>query len=158
MTDPNSAAAHRALIERFYRAFAQRDAATMAACYGPGAHFRDPVFELEGAQIGKMWKMLCARGADLRIDHANVRADAASGDADWQAWYSFSATGRAVHNIVHARFRFADGLIVEHIDTFDFWRWARQALGAAGLLLGWTPLLRTKVRAQAMQALQRYEN
>ena len=160
MSSPTAAAndaANLALLERFYAAFARRDAVTMAACYHANAHFRDPVFELDGEQIGKMWKMLCARGADLRIEHANVRADDATGTADWQAWYSFSATGRAVHNIVHAQFRFADGLIVEHVDAFDFWRWSRQALGPAGALLGWTPLLRKKVRAQAGAALARFQ-
>ena len=45
-------------------------------------------------------------------------------------------------NDVRARFRFADGLIAEHDDAFSFYAWSRQALGAAGLLLGWTPLLR----------------
>src|SRR5947209_6685769 len=103
MSNPAAAAndaANRALLERFYGAFAQRDAATMAACYHANAHFRDPVFELDGGQIGKMWKMLCSRGADLRIEYANVHAYATSGAVDWQAWYSFSATGRAVHNIV----------------------------------------------------------
>ena len=52
-----------------------------------------------------------------------------------------------------AAFRFRDGLIVEHRDRFDFWRWSRQALGAPGLLLGWTPMLRNKVRAQAATKL-----
>ena len=147
---------NRALIERFYRAFQQRDAATMAACYHAGATFRDPVFELEGARIGAMWKMLAARGADLRVEFGNVAADSTSGSVDWQAWYTFSSTGRPVHNIIAARFRFADGLIVEHVDTFDFWRWSRQALGPAGLLLGWSPLLRTKVRNEAARALDRF--
>jgi ketosteroid isomerase-like protein len=147
---------HRALIERFYRAFASRDAATMAACYSSDATFRDPAFALTGSDVGKMWTMLCERGADLRLEFSNVQADAERGSADWQAWYTFSGTGRRVHNIIHAQFRFRDGLIVEHVDTFDFWRWSRQALGVPGMLLGWSGLLQHKVRAQAAQALQRY--
>ena len=164
-------ASAQALIERFYAAFARRDAATMAACYAPHARFRDPVFTLEGAQIGKMWRMLCARGADLRIESGNVNVlDRASvegnddttgydtyGSADWQAWYTFSGSGRPVHNVIHAQFRIGADLIVEHIDNFGFWRWSRQALGPAGLLLGWTPLLRNKVRAQAAKALQNFD-
>lgn len=144
---------NRALIERLYRALQQRDAATMAACYHPAAKFRDPVFELEGARVGAMWKMLTSRGADLRVEFGDVVADASSGSAGWQAWYTFSATGRPVHNVIRARFRFSGGLIAEHVDTFDFWRWARQALGPVGLLLGWSPLLRGKVRSQAARAL-----
>jgi ketosteroid isomerase-like protein len=151
-----SAASHRDLIERFYRAFQRRDADAMAACYAARATFRDPVFTLEGARIGAMWRMLCARGADLRVEFDNLVADAGGGSADWQAWYTFSATGRPVHNVIHARFRFAGGLIAEHVDDFDFWRWSRQALGIAGVVLGWSPLLRRKVRAQALVALDRF--
>jgi hypothetical protein len=155
-SDADRARENRALIERFYHAFQQRDGATMAACYHANAKFRDPVFELEGGRIGAMWKMLTSRGADLRAEFGNVSADATSGSADWQAWYTFSATGRPVHNIINARFGFADGLIVEHVDTFDFWRWSRQALGPVGLLLGWSSLLRDKVRNQAARALDQY--
>ena len=144
------------LIERLYSALQRRDGAAMAACYAPAATFRDPVFQLGGERIGTMWKMLCARGADLRVEFEDIAADAASGRARWQAWYAFSATGRQVHNVIDARFRFAGDLIVEHIDEFNFWRWSRQALGPVGLLLGWTPMLRAKVRAQALQALERY--
>lgn len=151
-----NADSNRALIERFYRAFAARDAETMAACYREDATFRDPAFTLVGRDIGKMWKMLCSRGADLRIEFANVKTEGEQGGADWQAWYTFSGTGRMVHNIIHADFRFADGLIMQHVDTFDFWRWSRQALGVPGWLLGWSPFLQGKVRTQAAQALQRY--
>jgi ketosteroid isomerase-like protein len=149
----SAAEANAALIMRFYDAFARRDAATMAACYAPDASFRDPVFSLRGTDIGAMWRMLCERGADLRIEYAGVSADVGSGRADWQAWYRFSGTGRPVHNVVRARFRFAGDRIVEHVDSFDFWRWSRQALGPAGWALGWTPLLRNKVRATAARAL-----
>lgn len=151
-----SAAANRELIERFYRAFQQRDGAAMAACYRADATFQDPVFELNGARIGAMWKMLCSRGADLRVEFADIAADDSSASADWQAWYTFSGTGRHVHNIIRARFRLVDATIAEHVDEFDFWRWSRQALGPLGLLLGWTPLVRGKVRSQAAQALDRF--
>ena len=36
-----------------------------------------------------------------------------------------------------------DGLIVDHVDSFDFHRWAGQALGPSGRLLGGTSFLRT---------------
>ena len=44
----------------------------MAACYAPNAHFIDPVFELQGAEIGAMWTMLCERGSDLRVESRDV--------------------------------------------------------------------------------------
>lgn len=147
---------NQALIENFYRAFQRRDGVAMGACYAPDATFRDPVFELAGDRVGAMWRMLCERGKDLRVEFANVRADAATGSADWQAWYRFSKSGRPVHNVIRARFRFRDGLIVEHVDDFDFWRWSRQALGPAGVLLGWSPIVRNQVRAGATKSLDDY--
>ena len=92
----------------------------MAACYHRRATFRDPVFELAGENIGAMWTMLCERGKDLRIEFDEVHAHDDHGSARWQAWYSFSGSGRAVHNIIRADFVFSEGLIVQHVDRFDF--------------------------------------
>jgi ketosteroid isomerase-like protein len=154
VTHPNAAT-----IERFYAAFAALDAAAMAACYAPNASFQDPVFTLEGRDnVGAMWAMLCAatrdRGREAwKLEWRDVHAEGDAGAAHWEAHYLFSATGRRVHNRIDAAFRFRDGLIVEHRDRFDFWAWSRQALGMPGLLLGWTPMLRNKVRAQAATKL-----
>jgi ketosteroid isomerase-like protein len=146
-----------ALIEKFYRAFQQRDGEAMAACYAPNVHFSDPVFtSLDGDRARAMWKMLCARGKDLTLEFRDVNANDTHGSAHWEARYSFSRTGRQVHNVIDAHFHFKDGLISEHVDSFSFWRWARQALGPAGLLLGWTPLLKNKVRATAAKGLDEF--
>ncbi len=150
------------LIDTFYRAFMRLDADAMAACYAEDACFDDPVFTLDGRdEVSGMWHMLCdaitANGRDVwQLQFRDVSADDRSGRAHWEAHYRFSATGRRVHNIIDAEFRFADGLIVEHHDRFGLWRWSRQALGPAGVLLGWTPMLRGKVRAQARNNLDRY--
>jgi ketosteroid isomerase-like protein len=145
------------VIRRFYQAFAARDAETMDSCYSDDIVFEDPAFgELSGDRARGMWRMLCAKAQDLRIEASDIRADASQGSAHWEAFYTFSQTGRHVHNRIDARFRFRNGLICEHRDHFDFWRWSRQALGAPGLLLGWTSLLRNKVRAQARANLERY--
>jgi ketosteroid isomerase-like protein len=148
--------AHEQLITSFYQAFARRDWRLMGACYHRDVHFSDPVFDLHGDQARLMWQMLCTRGRDLELTFRDVRADAARGSAHWDATYTFSATGRRVLNRIDAAFTFRDGLIVRHRDTFDFQRWARQALGLAGLLLGWSPLLRGSVRAQAAKGLANF--
>jgi ketosteroid isomerase-like protein len=153
----DQAADNRALIERFYEAFDRHDGDAMAACYAPNARFRDPAFgELEGDEPGAMWRMLTGRADDLRVRLVEHEADDTSGSAHWLADYTFTQTGRKVHNDVHARFRFADGEIVEHDDSFGFYAWARQALGPAGLLLGWTPLVQGKVRKQARAGLDEF--
>ncbi|MGQ0799345.1 MAG: nuclear transport factor 2 family protein [Pseudomarimonas sp.] len=154
-----TAASNQALIERFYTAFAALDADTMQASYAPNASFSDPAFSLQGREnIGGMWRMLCsitrAKGMDVwRLESSAISADERRGRAHWEAHYRFSATGRMVHNIIDAQFVFQDGLIVSHIDDFNFYRWSRQALGPPGLVLGWTPFLRNKVRKQAQANL-----
>ena len=146
-------------IERLYAAFAKLDSAAMAACYAPEACFDDEAFSLQGrAQISAMWTMLCdavkAKGRDVwKLEVSRVTARS----AHWEPTYNFSATGRTVHNIIDAEFEFdGAGLITRQRDRFDFWRWARQALGAPGLLLGWSPVLRNKVRTQAAKNLARF--
>jgi ketosteroid isomerase-like protein len=144
------------LIERFYAAFAAGDGEKMAACYAPDARFSDPVFTaLSGREPGCMWQMLTGRSQDLRITLEEHEAGNERGSAHWLADYTFS-TGRRVHNDVHAHFRFEKGLIVEHQDSFSFYAWARQAIGPVGLALGWTPLLRGKVRRQARTGLDEF--
>ena len=48
------------------------------------------------------------------------------------------------------------GLIATHHASFNFWAWARQALGTPGLLLGWSPSLRSKVRKTADANLRKF--
>ncbi|MFL5846754.1 MAG: nuclear transport factor 2 family protein [Solirubrobacteraceae bacterium] len=145
------------LLQRFYAAFDAKDGDAMAACYLHEGHFHDPVFgDLSGAEAGDMWRMLTSRAADLRVELAAHEANDTTGSANWIATYTFAQTGRKVVNDIQASFRFADGLIAEHIDRFSFWTWSRQALGPAGLLLGWTPVLRGKVGAQARKGLDDY--
>ena len=145
------------LIERFYAAFDRRDGAAMAACYAPDARFSDPVFgRLDAQQTGAMWEMLTSRAEDLTVELAERDADRDRGAAHWIAHYTFTQTGRPVVNDVRATFRFQDGLIVEHTDKFNWWRWARQALGTSGVWLGWTPQLRLRVHRQARAGLDRW--
>ena len=125
----------------------------MGACYAPSAHFRDAVFDLHGPEVPAMWRMLCERGKDLRVEFRDVRVDGNQGTAHWEAWYTFSATGRRVHNVIDASFRLEQGRIVEHIDRFDFHRWAAQALGPAGRLFGWAPPFRHMIQRRAAKGL-----
>lgn len=150
-------------IQRLYQAFAKLDADAMAACYAPDARFDDEAFSLKGArEVGGMWKMLCeatrAKGADVwKLSWRDVKADASTGSAHWDAHYRFSATGRLVDNSIDSSFTFTPaGLIATQRDRFDFWAWSRQALGTPGLLLGWSPMLKNKVRAGAAKNLAVY--
>jgi ketosteroid isomerase-like protein len=149
--------ANTALIRTLYAAFARRDGAAMAACYASDAHFSDPVFtDLNGAEIGAMWTMLCERAKDLEIRLVDASSEGDIGHAHWEADYPFSQTGRIVHNRIFAHFTFRDGKIIQHVDTFPLWKWASMALGAKGTLLGWLPAVQAKIRAQADKGLRAY--
>lgn len=160
--EPRSSEADAGVLPRFYAAFAALDAAAMQACYADDARFEDPVFTLQGAEaIGAMWAMLCAgaraqAGDAWRLEARDLAVQGDRGQAHWEAWYRFGPGGRPVHNVVDARFVLSGGRISAHHDHFAFWRWSRQALGTPGWLLGWSPMLRERVRAQAAARLAAY--
>lgn len=148
---------HEKLIRAFYEAFQRKDAEAMAACYHPDVHFTDPAFgDLHGSRAGAMWKMLVGRGKDLVLTFSDVHADDAEGRAHWEADYTFGATGKKVHNVIDARFTFRDGKIVRHVDTFDFARWAGQALGLVGRLFGGFGFLQRGVQKKALEGLDAF--
>jgi SnoaL-like domain len=150
-------------IQTLYSAFAELDTEGMAACYAENASFQDEAFQLQGkTEIMGMWSMLCdavkANGRDVwKLNFSQVQSDGKMGSAHWEPIYRFSATGRMVHNVIDAEFSFdAQGKILTHHDRFDFWSWSRQALGAPGLLLGWSGFLRGKVQQKANAGLRKY--
>ncbi len=148
---------HAALIRAFYDSLARRDAAGMAACYHPDVVFSDPAFKnLQGDRARAMWAMLCARGHDLAIRYTDVQADDRHGSAHWEATYTFSQSGRLVHNSIDASFDFKDGMIIRHTDTFNLWRWASMALGPKGRFLGWLPPIQAAISKNAMSGLDAY--
>jgi ketosteroid isomerase-like protein len=145
------------LLQGFYAAFAAKDGDTMAAAYAPGATFTDPVFVgLKNGKPGAMWQMLTSRSKDLALELVSCEADDRTGSARWIATYTFAQTGRKVVNDVRSRFVFKDGLIAEQVDEFDFHRWAGQALGLSGKLLGGTPIIRNAVRGKARAGLEAF--
>ena len=145
------------LLTDFYAAFAKRDAEGMVACYAKDVHFSDPVFtSLHGDEACSMWRMLCERGKDLRVEASGIEADDTTGKAHWDAHYTFSATGNHVLNRIDAAFTFKDGKIVRHVDSFDLYKWAGQALGLKGKLLGWLPPVQASIRKQGDAGLRAF--
>jgi ketosteroid isomerase-like protein len=149
---------YRRVIEELYGALNRHDGEAMARMYAPDGRFRDPAFgELTGAEAGDMWRMLTSRADDLRVELPEHSVEGDTGTARWIARYTFTRTGRPVVNEVRARFRFReDGLIEDHQDSFSFYRWARQALGPAGLAFGWAPPMRMMVRRRARDDLAKF--
>jgi ketosteroid isomerase-like protein len=147
---------HMDVITDFYSAFARKDWATMAAYYRDDATFSDPAFpNLNATEVRAMWKMLLSSGSDLRMTFKVIDRSERSAVCEWEAHYTFSTTGRAVHNRIRSEFELRDGLIQRQRDQFNFWRWSRQALGVSGYLLGWSPFLKQKVQGVARARLEK---
>lgn len=145
------------LINHFYTSFQQKDIAGMQACYADDATFNDPIFNnLNSEEVKAMWAMLIEKGKDMTLTFEVIAPDANSGAAKWIASYTFSATGNKVVNVVDAAFTFKNGKILKHTDSFSFYRWASQALGITGKLLGWTPFIKHKIRKTAAHNLKLY--
>lgn len=145
------------VAERFYEAFMVRDHYTMGLLYAEHATFSDPVFPLLNAKgVRLMWQMLLSRAEDLGIEVKIVEDAPTRARVDWVAYYTFTQTQRPVVNRIHTEMTLAAGKIVRQVDSFSLWRWSRQALGTRGLLLGWTPIVRNKVQAQAANSLRQF--
>jgi ketosteroid isomerase-like protein len=145
---------HQELITQFYTAFKHKDFKTMQESYSEDATFSDPVFtNLNTQQVRAIWEMLVKRGTDLELSFSNVESTGDTASAQWIATYTFSASKRKVINKIQAHFIIRNGKIAEHTDSFSFYRWSRQALGPVGFLLGWTPMIKNKVRKTAMKNL-----
>lgn len=146
------------LIHTFYTAFSKADWQIMADCYHADVQFSDEAFVgLQGKEVGAMWRMLLERGkGNTVIQFFNVQATAEKGSADWVAEYLFSATGRKVKNKIHAEFEFKEGRIYRHTDSFNLHKWAGQAMGFKGKLLGGFGFFRKKVQQTARISLQKF--
>jgi len=151
--------ANENLIAKFYTAFANADAKTMSECYHPKVHFIDPAFGLlKEEQVSKMWEMLILKSkGNIKIEFSYVKADEFTGSAKWIATYNFSKTNRKVINRISAEFIFQDGLIIKHTDSFDVWKWSKQAFGTTGYLLGWTGFFQKKIKEQALLSLKKFQ-
>lgn len=129
----------------------------MKECYHAEVSFSDPVFsDLKNEEVGAMWHMLCENAQDFSLHYTDIKTDGDQGSCRWDVWYTFSRSGRKVHNIINARFEFKEGLIIRHKDEFNFWLWSKMAMGITGKLLGWSPYLKSKVRAAASKSLLKF--
>ena len=145
------------IIDQFYTAFQKKDWKSMQALYHDDATFSDPVFQnLTSKEVKAMWHMLLTASKDLELTFTNVSGDDNKGSCRWDAFYSFSRTGRKVHNIITANFVFKKGKIAAHLDHFDLWKWSGMALGWTGKLLGWSPLIKNKIRDMARKNLVKF--
>ncbi|MDT0558875.1 nuclear transport factor 2 family protein [Ichthyenterobacterium sp. W332] len=148
------------VIEKFYEAFNNKDAKTMISFYNDDIVFKDPAFgTLKGEQAKNMWLMLCQsqKNNDFKVTVSNIKYAKNEATAQWEAFYIFSKTGRKVHNKINGHFIFKDNTIISHIDDFNLHKWAKQALGFKGWLLGGTSFFKDKLQKQTNTLLKTFE-
>jgi SnoaL-like domain len=143
--------ANAVLLQQLFNGLNHHDHHKMAACYHLDATFQDIAFDLRGRkQIHAMWHMIC--DGDIRATFDVVDADDHSGQVKLVDDYTFSSTGRAVHNIIDSHFRFRSGLIVEHHDHCDPRAWASMALGGiSGFFAGRLQFLRSRKAKEMLE-------
>lgn len=149
------------IVREFYTAFQNFDLEKMKAVYHDEAVFSDPAFgTLKQARVRLMWEMLLGaqNGKDFKISFANIHSKGDYVYANWEAWYKFGKKKRPVHNKIQARFRFKDGKVIEHHDTFNLYAWAKQALGFKGLIFGFLPSLKSKLQQNCNYLLRQFES
>lgn len=148
----------KTIIEQFYTSFQDLDAEKMVSFYHDAVVFEDPAFgKLHGEHAKNMWRMLCENAVDLSVGFSDVVAGSNKVTAHWEAQYTFSQTGKKVHNIINATFEFKDGKIIKHTDNFNLHKWAKQAMGFKGLLLGATIFFKKKLQEQTNKLLCEFE-
>lgn len=143
-----------ALLERLFTSLQHYDAKAMADCYNGDATFRDIAFDLHGKkQIHAMWGMIC-EPRKLKATFKVVQADDNTGRVSLIDDYVFSSTKLLVHNEIDSRFRFRNGLIVEHHDYCDERKWATMAMGPGikGWLAGHLRIVRSLAARKKLRA------
>ena len=150
---------YEALINQFYGSFNDLDSRGMSRCYHQSLTFEDPAFgEMNHYDTCMMWQMLCEsqKGKEFEVTHRDLKVNGEEATVTWEAHYFFR-TGRKVHNVINASFKFQDGLIVDHRDRFNLYKWSRMALGMQGLLVGWTPFFKSGLEKQTRRMLEKYK-
>lgn len=148
------------IIEEFYSSFSKGNYKGMIKLYHKDVEFQDPAFgTLRGKRAMKMWEMLLSnKEASPKVSFTNIKDKKNMVTAEWKAEYLFGPKKRKVTNMVFAEFYFRDGKVIKHCDSFNIWKWSRQALGPVGYLFGWTPFMRSKIQKMANKKLDNYNS
>ncbi len=146
------------LIETFYTALNNHDIDTMVSCYHEDVVFQDPIFgKLKADKAKKMWYWLSENGKDLTAKFSDVQINDQKGSAYWEARYTFGQRKRPVLNRVHSSFEFKEGKIIKHIDQFNLQKWASQAMGWKGEIMGSTSYFRKKLQHRSNRLLDKFQ-
>jgi hypothetical protein len=132
--EPDASYLNSLTLNRYFECFTTGDYRGMQWCLHPEVEFSDIGFDLRRKEVGAMWHMIVANA--IQVSFRDVKVDGQKGTAHWECDYQFrkdkASEPRPVHNTIDSRFRFEGGLIREHRDECDFWKWFEQAMGPIG--------------------------
>ncbi|WP_051418467.1 nuclear transport factor 2 family protein [Mesoplasma seiffertii] len=144
------------ILDSFYTAFKNGDSEKMNSLYSKKVTFNDAIFEnLNYKQVTNMWTSLLATKeqsqfvVDFEIKNLNEEIFVV-----WTATYLFGPKRRKVVNVVESRMTIQDEKIIVHTDSFDFYNWAKQAIGGPAIIFGKQKWFQKKVAAKAMNKLK----
>ena len=137
------------VLDQFFSAVALGEAAMAGRFYADDARIDLPPIglrDLPARDARRLWQVLLSDARDLHVQYAVMRADDHGGEVAWIARYTWPPTGRLVTQRLRGQYEFRAGRIVWQSEGFSLWDCARMALGSRGLLGGWNPLLRARLR------------
>jgi hypothetical protein len=148
----------RETIYHLYNCLQDRNIDGMLSCYHPNVVFHDPVFgELKRERLFYMWRMLLSRmGSNAKIEIQNVYALNKKATCSWSADYEYGRSKKKIHNEINSNFKFEGNRIISQSDSFDLYKWSKQANGLVGFLFGWTPTMQNMIVKQSNQFLDYY--
>lgn len=145
------------LLEKFFNALQRKDINAVIECLDQEVVYSDPIFKnLQGRTTRAYWHMMLEKLPDLKVEYKNIKANDNSGSACWYCIYNYTKTDRLIRYKIKAKFKFKDGKIFSHTDSYSLWRWAGKALGLTGYFLGFTAFVRNQIRTDAINGLNIY--
>jgi len=144
ITDPPAV-----LLLKFFKAVQTQDVKAIGECYHNDIEYYEPAYgKMTGPRALGYWSFFFSQVKEMQCEYDGLKINGDKGTLHIEEWYTWSATGHAVHNLVDCEFDFKDGKIFRHIDNYNLNAWAFQSLGAK--YLGWTK----KTREQEVEKFE----
>jgi len=142
------------VITGLYNAYKERNPELMASFYTEDASFKDEIFgEVTGQEIPKVWEVVHSTTSNFYLYFHIVNVNKNLATVNSQLSYTFKHTGRKIDISITSIFRFENGKIRHQVDEYSLWKWASQAFGVSGFLLGWNPKFKNKIRQSAQNTI-----
>ena len=147
---------NEATIHRFFTAYQNKEYTTMQNCYSEDAVYNNPIYGLNDTEhVKAMWEMICKTNKEESLHFENIELlDHEYATCDWSLVYYY--TNRRINNKIKSYLRLENGLIIEHTDAFDLYKWTRMAFGLTGSLIGWSNFFQKRIQKSTRKKLSEF--